>query len=490
MSRLVPPLESLVLTLMRRRRGRTEEELGDEAEITSQQVSNLEVGRRDLSRERLEELAGFLSFDAADVDQGLVSLQWLYADEEPALPVSPVDPTPRELRVIARAVAGIVAALTALIEGSVIAELRARRARRDRRRAERHLQVLLRQPEDRRRLIVEKVRPYQTWALAERLAHASEDAASDSADKALDLARLACRVAELAPGGEVWRSRLRGYCLAFRANALRVRNDLDEAEADFTEAKRLWEAGAPADRGVLAVWRMLDLEVSLCRDRQRFDQALKLADCAREAAPREMVGRVLVKKAVVLEHMGEFVRAIDLLHDAASLVDGRGDPRLPCVLRFNLIANFCNLDRFTEAEALLPETRRMVFEGRRKLDLARLTWITGRVAAGQRREAEARAAFEQARREFRDRNMAADYALVSLELATLDLEQGRTAQVRRLASEMAWIFCSKGIHREAHAALDLFCRAAAQEAASVELARRLVRYLYRARYDPTLTFEA
>jgi len=53
------------------------------------------------------------------------------------------------------------------------------------------------------------------------------------------------------------------------------------------------------------------------------------------------------------------------------------------------------------------------------------------------------------------------------------LERGRTAEVRELALGMTWIFQAKGIAREALASLTLFCEAARQEAATVELARKV-----------------
>jgi hypothetical protein len=59
-----------------------------------------------------------------------------------------------------------------------------------------------------------------------------------------------------------------------------------------------------------------------------------------------------------------------------------------------------------------------------------------------------------------------------LELAVLWLETGRTTEVKELAMAMAWIFKSKGIHREALAALQLFREAAERGAATTELALR------------------
>ncbi|MEA2600955.1 MAG: hypothetical protein QOF89_1947 [Acidobacteriota bacterium] len=85
--------------------------------------------------------------------------------------------------------------------------------------------------------------------------------------------------------------------------------------------------------------------------------------------------------------------------------------------------------------------------------------------------------------------MPYDCALVSLDLAVLYLEEGRSGEVRNLAGDMAWIFKEQGIHREALAALRLFCLAVEQEAATADLARRVARYLRKAQHDPTLRFE-
>jgi len=47
------------------------------------------------------------------------------------------------------------------------------------------------------------------------------------------------------------------------------------------------------------------------------------------------------------------------------------------------------------------------------------------------------------------------------------------AEVRETAAEMLWIFKAQGVHREALAALRLFCEAAKQETATVALARQV-----------------
>lgn len=82
-----------------------------------------------------------------------------------------------------------------------------------------------------------------------------------------------------------------------------------------------------------------------------------------------------------------------------------------------------------------------------------------------------------------------DMALVSLDLAVIYLEQGHTQKVKELAREMRPIFYREQVHREALAALKLFCESAAQETATAGLARQLLSYLNRARHYPVGPFE-
>lgn len=102
---------------------------------------------------------------------------------------------------------------------------------------------------------------------------------------------------------------------------------------------------------------------------------------------------------------------------------------------------------------------------------------------------EGHAALTQVAAEFRARELAYDGALVNLELSVVELDQGRSARVKQRAVEMWWIFRAGGLHREALAALELFCQAAQQEAATAELARRIQEFLERAQHDQALRFQ-
>jgi hypothetical protein len=76
-----------------------------------------------------------------------------------------------------------------------------------------------------------------------------------------------------------------------------------------------------------------------------------------------------------------------------------------------------------------------------------------------------------------------------LEEAALLLDDRRTAEVKALTRDLPAVFEAEEVHREALAALRLFHEAAEQEEATAELARRVLRYLFRARHDQHLPFE-
>jgi hypothetical protein len=181
---------------------------------------------------------------------------------------------------------------------------------------------------------------------------------------------------------------------------------------------------------------------------------------------------------------------IETLLQAVPRVDRQAEPRLWNILRLNLAANLCHIGRYGEAAELVEVVRPLAAAMGDEIDLVRLIWLEGRAAAGQGRALEARRLLAQARQEFAARGMAYDVALTLLEEAVLWLEEGRTTEVKALAPELAAVFEDKGVHREALAALRLFHKAAEREEATAELARNVLRFLFRAQHDPELRFEA
>jgi len=342
-------------------------------------------------------------------------------------------------------------------------------------------------PEGEQMAVVRSDPRHQSWALMEQVCEESVVQASRDLKCAASRARLAEEIARHVRGPEGWRNRCRGYAAGHGANILRVAGKLKTAEADLEKAKELWHAGSDPD-GVLDPGRLLNLEGALLRDQRKFTEALgRLAEAAAVSRAPELA---LIQMGFTLEVMGEYERAIEALLRAEPLIDRQLDSRLWYKQQANLAVIYCNIGSYGEAADIVSKAREVAVELGDEIDLLRLTWLDGRIAAGLGEAGKARQLLDQARRDFVAREMWYDVALALLEEAALLLDEGRPAEVKSLAQELAIVFKSEGVHREALAALRLFQEAAKRETATAELARRVLRYLFRARYDQGLRFES
>jgi tetratricopeptide (TPR) repeat protein len=314
----------------------------------------------------------------------------------------------------------------------------------------------------------------------ERLCHESESLASGDAERALKLANLALGFAERAPSPPGCRRKLEAYALIFVGNAHRVAGSLPSAETAFAQAERAWASWEGVTPVSLADWRLPDMKASLCRHQGRFEEALALHNQALGLAQPEATGLILLNKAFTLEQQGEAPQALATLGAAERALDPSREPRLLCVLEFNRVVNLCRLEQFAEAEKRLSALQAIVKAGERPLDQVRVIWLESKIAAGLGRRTEAVELLDQVRREFLVREIAYDTALATLELAVLYLEDGRNAEVRRIAAELAPIFAAQRVTRETLACVDLFCKAVQQETVTAELARGWLRELSRA----------
>jgi tetratricopeptide (TPR) repeat protein len=343
-------------------------------------------------------------------------------------------------------------------------------------------------------------RRFVAWGLCELLCRESLRLTLIEPGHAVETAELAVLIADLLKEAEPARTRplyqLRGYAWAHDGNARRVLGDLRNADESFLIAEAWWEAGAEGAGDLLGYEPvLLDLEASLRITQRRFPEALSLLDrlfmfytdgCRPDA---HLAGRALVRKALALAEMEEPELATELLQRAEPLVDAGRDPRLFLCLRHNLLVNLTSAEQHREAEALLPEVAALCREIGNPLDLVRLRWVEGRVAAGLGQTGEAIQLFERLRQEFAQRNMAYDAALVTLELTGLYAKEGCTAEVKQLSLEMAKIFRAQDVPREALAALLFFQEAAERESATATLAREIAAFLGNLRSDPGLRFE-
>jgi tetratricopeptide (TPR) repeat protein len=474
-----PKVLKHVVRSLRLRTGMKGKEFGKACRVDQASISRYELGKAAPPEESLRRMAA-----TARVPWHLVVsmirffTDLLSAADRGTAPASPAEPPPVE-RAILDSIALAVAPYL-IEEGLAAAEgLPPEQALREAREVCAGLLPL--PAADRRRLLGLSVQASRSWAVAAELAHASERAAADDVEEARELAELALYVARRVPEKDQ-RVRTEGYCTGFLSNVERVATDFDQAGEVFSEAWELWRAGEAAASLPLAEWRLLDLEASLRRAQHRFPQALErlkraLALCGGGALA---TGRLLTKKANVLQQMGDYAGALEVLEEAKPTIETAGDPQLVFALRFNTAVNLVYLERYSEAEELLPSVREMASEQNRQLESLRVLWLSAKISAGRGRVEEAMHGLEQVVREFTDLPLPYEAALAALDLAVLYLEAGRTTEVKALAETMGSIFKAKGITREALAALSCFCEAAQQEIATVALAKRVIAELEKA----------
>lgn len=332
------------------------------------------------------------------------------------------------------------------------------------------------------------------WDLAVQLLDECSRRWTDRPEEAEELAALALEVAarleaERAAGGSAQDAAgdapgnhvrgelladLRARAWAYVGNCRRIRADLEGATEAFDHARGEIRRGSgdAAERA-----RVLDLEASLLRARRRFEESeSRLGEAVRlyrSVEDRRGEARARVKQAMTLGYAGEPARAVEAGNLALELIDRKAEPRLFMTATYNLLMDLYDLGRLDDVEARLGEARTLIRAHGQDSDLRRLRWFTATVDRDRGRHGEAEEALLALRREFLALDNSYDAALVSLELAVLYLEQGRTAEVRRLAREMPPVVETSA------AVLMVFRQAALADELSGEMVRRMVAGLRR-----------
>ena len=331
---------------------------------------------------------------------------------------------------------------------------------------------------------LERNEELHVWALCQLLLKMSREATFNDPGRAVEFANLALRVVRHL--GEAydpnWVTDLRARCFAYLGNARRVLGELRSAEDAFLKAEDCLSRSATGNVEIRA--EILDLKSSLRRAQRQPGDALDLVDSAlalyRETKNLHGLGKLLLKKAKLLEQMDDLPGAIKLLQQASTEIDRERERRLFAYARYNLLGTLTLAEAYEEAGQLLPEVRGL-FREAQPLDRVRLRWAEGLIDLGLGRLGPAEGAFREVRREFLAREMGYDAALVSLDLARLFAQEGCVDDLKRLAAELMPIFESRDVHREAIVTLLLFQRACEEERVTVDLVRKFAASLRRER---------
>jgi tetratricopeptide (TPR) repeat protein len=290
-------------------------------------------------------------------------------------------------------------------------------------------------------------------------------------------------------GGEEALNSLRARAWAQLGNAYRVNAQFPSAERAFAVAQSLLDEGPVA---MLDRARVQSLLASQRRDQHRFAEALQLLDRAaviyRKLGQWSLLGRTFLQRAMVCGDANDGEGEMRLLRQALDLIDPQTDPRVFLFARHNLIDALNVSGRPREAFALLFHTRPLYLKAGDRMSLLRLRWLEGQVALGLQRIEQAEVAFREAREGFHELGHTFDAALASLDLASVYIQQGRTADLRRIAEETVTVFQAHHSEQEMLAALLVLRDAASMDRAELQLVQEVSSFLKRARTNPELRF--
>ncbi|HYU33362.1 MAG TPA: hypothetical protein VEW48_14490 [Thermoanaerobaculia bacterium] len=325
----------------------------------------------------------------------------------------------------------------------------------------------------------------QKWGLCDSLLARSQACRHHDPEQMVLLAERAAAIAvDLDPFayGPELTADLRARCLAELGNAHRVADDLEAAERALRSAT---EESARGTQDPLLLARIMDLTASLRGAQRRFGEALELLDAVyriyESHGDRHNAGRTLISKGLYTGYNNDPETAVRLLSTGLTLIHPASDPKLVISAVHNLITFLADSARFREAQRLLKGARPYYPEGDR-LNLIKLHWLEGKIAAGLGRLRRAEQSLLRARRELAAAGLHFHVALVSLDLAAVWLSQGKTAETRALVEELVATFQARRIAREALAALLLLKKSFDLDRSEpLELLRAVSRYLKGAR---------
>jgi len=354
--------------------------------------------------------------------------------------------------------------------------------RRERRRARRDLKDLLALPAGEReaRIVGARTR-FRSRALAELLVETGRELVREDPAEARSLAELVPTVLLWTPGAleHPWSHVLRLRALAHRANAQRVAGDLVAAGETFRQVRALANARPPADPEVEL--ELGSLEASLRIDQGRFVEAVDLLD--RSIQMQQGMGdgrglsRSLVQKGICLAESGAHAAATAAMRKAIALLSPETDEPLYVGAVLNLALCLCEADDHAAAREVVESHRSLFGRQTDAWSTLKREWIEGRIALGLGELETAERLLGAVRHAYLERNSGLDAAMVSLDLATLLLRQGRTSELKEISRLIQPVFESRDVPRETIAALLLFQKAVGAESLTADAIRKLRTYL-------------
>jgi tetratricopeptide (TPR) repeat protein len=273
-------------------------------------------------------------------------------------------------------------------------------------------------------------------------------------------------------------------------NALRVAEELDQAEASFMKARELFELGT---QNPLLEMRILELEATLDADRRRFGEAISRLERVfryyRRHHQNTLAGRALLKQGIYTTYAGDPEAALKILQSSLALIDSRTEPALAYDALHNQVWILVDCGRFHEAEKQLFLLRAYQVYSSGRITQIRVRWLEGRIDAGLKRFDRAERTLYGVREDFMKAHRAYDAALASLDLAAVLLAQRKSSETVELVTAAYKTFVGLRIERETLAALVLLRTLCEVGRATQAMAEAVASFFRRFDSDQTLKFQ-
>jgi hypothetical protein len=233
--------------------------------------------------------------------------------------------------------------------------------------------------------VLPEAESFWTWGLCEVLLERSWNLRHEDPRQMLHLAGLATEAADrLDPekygASEIFDLRARAW--GEYANACRVCDDLVQAEGAIGRALDLRTQGSGSE---LLRARLAELTAGILSHQRKFPAAFQALDLAytihRKQGDLQSAARVLVKRGIYTGRSGDPEQGIQLLAQALRQIDEDGDPKLRFLVLHNILLFRVERGEFRSASLQLFEMRPLYARHAGAVDLVKLRWIEGRIAA-------------------------------------------------------------------------------------------------------------
>lgn len=353
--------------------------------------------------------------------------------------------------------------------------------RKERRQARRDIQHLLTlEPQARRKRIENARTRFRSKVFVELLLKKARLQVRQDARTSADLAALV-PVAIHWMAGMVdpdWAFRMTCLATAVEANGLRIGGDLPRADRLFQRLKKRLSRRPALGSADLA--DVLSLEASLRFDQRQYDDTERLLNQA--ILHHRLADNVhgMAKAVILLGHVHfdrtELQQARRCYAEVTEMLDAEEEPFLAQCAVTGEVHALCGLESFDAAEGLLNH-HRYLYEDKDRYHFSLLRNLEGQIAVGRMNWTVAEAAFLDCRDGYLEIGRDHDATLACLDIAAALLQQGKTAEVTQMATEVLEIFRARGADQEALSALILIQEAAASRTLTAAILGKVRRRL-------------